>query len=65
MVKRQFSKLRLGVRFSHPAPKQKVLSYREDFLFLWIERIEQERGRENSSFRVEEGMGKPWVSQES
>jgi len=23
-----------------------------------------ERGRENSSFPVEEGMGKPWVSQE-
>ena len=27
-------------------------------------RIELGRGRENSSFPVEEGLGKPWVSQE-
>ena len=34
MVKRQFSKLRLGVRFSHPAPKK-----RQKALFVRDERV--------------------------
>ena len=32
-------------------------------LLLWAAGIEQERGRENRRFPVEEGLGEPWVPQ--
>ena len=33
-------------------------------IFIFSSGLEQERGRENTCFPAEEGMGKPWVSQE-